>query len=85
MGAEQIIAIGFVVLIGLELLQTVKHYLSSDKVRADLRSAGMAVVPFQAFGMSEESGWMRLSVGAVSPAAIEAMLPRVEAALRATS
>ncbi len=25
-----------VVLIGLELLQTVKHYLSSDKVRADL-------------------------------------------------
>jgi aspartate aminotransferase len=47
-----------------------------------LDAAGMAVVPFQAFGMREESGWMRLSVGAVSPAEIKEMLPQLEAALR---
>jgi aspartate aminotransferase len=48
-----------------------------------LDAAGMAVVPFQAFGMAEESGWMRLSVGAVSTTEIREMLPRVEAALAA--
>lgn len=31
-----------------------------------LDEAGLAVVPFQAFGLDEESGWFRLSVGAVS-------------------
>ena len=31
-----------------------------------LERAGLAVVPFQAFGDPEESGWFRLSVGAVS-------------------
>ena len=46
-----------------------------------LEEAGCAVVPFQAFGLMEETGWMRLSIGAVSPAQIEAMLPRVRAAL----
>ena len=46
-----------------------------------LEQAGCAVVPFQAFGLQEETGWMRLSVGAVSLAQIEAMLPRVRAAL----
>jgi aspartate aminotransferase len=50
-----------------------------------LDAAGMAVVPFQAFGLSDETGWMRLSVGAVSPAEIEAMLPRVEAAIAAVA
>ncbi|MCS6915717.1 MAG: aminotransferase class I/II-fold pyridoxal phosphate-dependent enzyme [Myxococcales bacterium] len=48
-----------------------------------LDAAGAAVVPFQAFGMRDETGWMRLSVGAVSPEEIRAMLPRLEAALRA--
>lgn len=48
-----------------------------------LERAGCAVVPFQAFGLQEETGWMRLSVGAVSMAQIEAMLPRVRAALEA--
>ena len=43
----------------------------------------MAVVAFQAFGMKEESGWFRLSVGAVSPSEIAQMLPRVQAALSA--
>ena len=31
-----------------------------------LEHAGLAVVPLQAFGLHEESGWFRLSVGAVS-------------------
>ncbi len=48
-----------------------------------LERAGMAVVPFQAFGLREESGWFRLSVGAVSPADIETCLPRVKSLLEA--
>ncbi|MBI5209956.1 MAG: aminotransferase class I/II-fold pyridoxal phosphate-dependent enzyme [Elusimicrobia bacterium] len=46
-----------------------------------LREAGLAAVPFQAFGVPDDTGWFRLSVGAVSPAAIERMLPRLRAAL----
>jgi aspartate aminotransferase len=42
-----------------------------------LDDAGFAVVPFQAFGLPSETGWFRLSVGAVSPAQIEAGLARV--------
>lgn len=48
-----------------------------------LDAAGMAVVPFQAFGMKEESGWFRLSVGAVSPSEINELMPRLERALAA--
>ncbi len=33
-----------------------------------LEEAGFAAVPFQAFGLREETGWFRLSVGAVAPA-----------------
>ena len=39
------------------------------------------LVPFQAFGLREDSGWFRISVGAVSLAEIDAALPRVRAAL----
>ena len=46
-----------------------------------LRAAGMAIVPFSAFGVTEDSGWFRLSVGAVSLAQIAAMLPRLRAAM----
>jgi aspartate aminotransferase len=46
-----------------------------------LREAGFAVVPFQAFGAREENGWMRLSVGAVSPEEIAAGIQRVRALL----
>ncbi len=46
-----------------------------------LEQAGCAVVPFQAFGYDENTGWMRLSVGAVSLEQIAAMMPRVQAAL----
>lgn len=47
-----------------------------------LERAGFAVVPFQAFGLPDETGWFRCSVGAVSEADIREVMPRVEAALR---
>ncbi|MFL5351395.1 pyridoxal phosphate-dependent aminotransferase [Archangium sp.] len=47
-----------------------------------LDKAGFALVPFQAFGLKDETGWFRLSVGAVSMEEIKAALPRVEAVLR---
>jgi aspartate aminotransferase len=51
---------------------------TNDQIRRLLLDeAGFAVVPFQAFGLPQESGWVRLSVGAVSPAQIEAGLARV--------
>jgi aspartate aminotransferase len=46
-----------------------------------LERAGFAMVPFQAFGLREDTGWFRLSVGAVGLAEIEQALPRVRAAL----
>ena len=46
-----------------------------------LEHAGLAVVPFQAFGLQEDSGWFRLSVGAVSLEEIEQVFPRVEQVL----
>lgn len=48
-----------------------------------LHAAGLAAVPFQAFGAREETGWFRLSVGAVSPVQIRALLPRLREALAA--
>lgn len=48
-----------------------------------LDEAGVAVVPFGAFGVAADDGWFRLSVGAVSLDQIEGALTRVEAALRA--
>jgi aspartate aminotransferase len=48
-----------------------------------LDRSGLAVVPFQAFGAVEDDGWFRLSVGAVSEAEIDAVMPRVRDALSA--
>jgi aspartate aminotransferase len=60
-----------------------KGLRTNDEVRRYLLDeAGFAVVPFQAFGLTGENGWFRLSVGAVSVRDIEEALPRVEAALR---
>lgn len=57
---------------------------SNEAIRAFLlEKAGFAVVPFQAFGLQEDTGWFRLSVGAVSLEQIAEALPRVEAAIRA--
>ena len=52
---------------------------NEDMRKLLLEEAGMAVVPFQAFALAREDGWFRLSVGAVSLAAIEHGLARLEA------
>ena len=54
---------------------------NEDIRKALLTGAGIAVVPFQAFGLAREDGWFRLSVGAVSLEAIEAGLERLGAML----
>ena len=46
-----------------------------------LTEAGLAVVPFSAFGAGAAEPWFRLSVGAESLASIQAALPRLRAAL----
>lgn len=46
-----------------------------------LERAGMAVVPFQAFGIKGNTGWFRLSAGAVSLNEIEELFPRIQALL----
>ena len=57
---------------------------SDDAVRSYLlQSAGLAAVPFSAFGQSEGSGWFRLSVGAVSLQQIEKLMTRLKPALAA--
>jgi len=54
--------------------EDVRHYL--------LTEAGVAIVPFSAFGATDDSGWSRLSVGAVSLADIAALVPRLAQALK---
>ena len=46
-----------------------------------LKEAGLGIVPFQAFGLTEDTGWMRFSVGAVSLPDIRAGLERAREAL----
>jgi aspartate aminotransferase len=48
-----------------------------------LDAAGMALVPFQAFGIREDTGWFRASVGAVSLDQIRAAFARLTPALAA--
>ena len=43
-----------------------------------LERAGAAVVPFQAFGVRENTGWFRLSAGAVSLDEIHELFPRIK-------
>ena len=55
---------------------------TNEQVRAWILSAAqIGIVPFQAFGVPDDSGWYRLSVGAVSEAQIAEAMPRLEAAL----
>lgn len=61
-----------------------KVLATSDDIRKYLLDdAGLAIVPFSAFGATRDEGWFRLSIGAASPEAIDAALPRLEAALAA--
>jgi aspartate aminotransferase len=57
----------------LETNEDIRKYL--------LEEARLAIVPFQAFGSQENTGWFRLSAGAVSIEDIEQMLPRLKRAL----
>ena len=47
-----------------------------------LEKASIAVVPFQAFDMQEESGWFRMSVGAANIEELSGALSRIEVALQ---
>ncbi len=59
---------------------------TDDDVRGYLlNEAGIAIVPFAAFGVEADSGWYRLSVGAVSPEQIARMLPRLASAISSLS
>jgi aspartate aminotransferase len=53
---------------------------NDDVRRWMLESAQMAVVPFQAFGVAEDSGWFRLSVGAATEKSITEAMARLEQA-----
>ena len=50
-----------------------------------LDKAGVAVVPFQAFGLEEDTGWFRISIGAVSVDDISQAMDRLEQALTTAS
>lgn len=50
-----------------------------------LEEAGVAAVPFRAFGLDHDSGWFRLSVGAVGLAEIDGALNRLKPVLERVS
>ncbi len=54
---------------------------NEDIRRALLEEAEIAVVPFQAFGLEDESGWFRLSVGAINEDDISYALGKLESFL----
>jgi len=59
-----------------------KRIETDDDIRMLLlERAGVAVVPFQAFGVREHTGWFRLSAGSVSMSEIQEMFPRLRALL----
>lgn len=59
-----------------------KVLTSNEEIRSVLlEKTGVAIVQFQAFGLAEDSGWFRLSVGAVSMEQIAEMFPRIRAML----
>ena len=46
-----------------------------------LYAADFAAVPFQAFDLREDTGWFRLSVGAVSMGEVNSIMPKLKAAM----
>ena len=63
-----------------ELLKT-----DEDVRRFLLNEAGLAVVPFGAFGSEGDNGWFRVSIGVVSVADIEALMPRLRQVVSAVA
>ena len=47
-----------------------------------LEEAGVAIVPFQAFGLEQDSGWFRISIGAVGLGDIKSAMARLQSALK---
>lgn len=68
-------------LFGMKTSSGKKIETNEDIRRFLLNEASIAVVPFQAFGDPEETGWFRLSVGAISQNDIRSMMPRLKEAL----
>ena len=62
--------------LGVETNEEIRQWL--------LESAGVAIVPFQAFGLEVDTGWFRISVGAVSVEDITAAMNRLQTALEST-
>ncbi len=59
---------------------------TTDDIRSYLLDAvGFGAVPLEAFGMTGDRGWFRLSVGAVSVAQIEEVMPRLRRAIEAVT
>jgi aspartate aminotransferase len=59
---------------------------SNESIRAMLlEDAGVAVVPFQAFDLDEDSGWFRISIGTVTIDELAPMLDRLETAIHNVS
>jgi len=56
-----------------------------DVRRFLLNEAGLAVVPFGAFGSEGDNGWFRVSIGVVSVADIEALMPRLRQVVSAVA
>lgn len=56
---------------------------SNEAIRVYLlEEAGMAIVPFRAFGLEGETGWFRMSIGAVGVDELALGLDRLEDAVR---
>ena len=68
------------------------HTPSGDVLNTDgdvrrylLQAAGLAIVPFSAFGAPSDRGWFRLSIGVVSVQQIEELAPRLRKAIEAVA
>lgn len=60
-------------------------FATNEEIRKYLlHEAQFGIVPFQAFGYQGNTGWFRLSAGAVSMEDIKAAMPRLKAALEKT-
>jgi aspartate aminotransferase len=66
-------------LLGRTLKDGRKMTSDDDIRRLLLEDAGIAVVPFTAFGLPYDTGWARMSVGAVGDAEVEGAVDRLGA------